>query len=336
MQLTRLIKRSGKAVWLLVIVPVLAVAASVVLLAQSEPSVRTLAQVSVIAPEGSSTAATVTQAVDGFESTVTSDTVRKLALQDTGVEVGSGDVTAQRVGTSNLVELRLTTGAGEDAEAAMQSLIAHANDVLFSSTITSAKARVDTAQQRYDNAIKERDAAIDETGLLLPIEAYRAKASEVTQLRVALATGGPDIDRTTVQANLAEAVRDLRRIGESVNAFESLEDSVSRTRTELGDAKQAVDEATTRRDAATARESITITESAQQSTRTTVARGVVSALVVGLALGLGLVLLIGLLRHPDRTRPTAADEPTRPDPSAVPALRYPHNGHDRDREAALT
>ncbi len=337
MQLTRLIKRSGKAVWLLVVVPVLAVAASVALLVQTEPPVRTLATVSVIAPEGSSTAATVTQAVDGFESTVTSDTVRTLASRDVGVSIGSGDVTAQRVGTSNLVEMRLATSSGADAKAAMESLIAHANDVLFSSTITSAEARVDTAQERYDAAIKERDAAIDETGLQLPIEAYRAKASEVTQLRVALAAGGPDIDRTTVQENLTKARKDLDRIGDSVNAFESLEDSVSRSRSELGDANQAVDEATTRREAATAPESITVTDSVRQSARTTLARGVVAALVVGLALGLGLVLLIGLLRKPEPKRPRPGGgrgaRRTDPTPGQDPARK---NGHrERDREAAL-
>jgi capsular polysaccharide biosynthesis protein len=337
MQLTRLIKRSGKSVWLLVVVPVLAVAASVALLAPSDPPVHTLATVSVIAPEGSSTAATVTQAVSGFESTVTSDTVLNLASREVGVSIGSGDVTAQRVGTSNLVEMRLTTSGGEDAKAAMESLIAHANDVLFSSTITSAEARVDTAQQRYDDAIKERAAEIDRTGLLLPIEAYRAKAAEVTQLRVALAAGGPDIDRTTVQTNLTKAVKDLDRIGESVNAFESLEDSVSRSRSELGDAKQSVDEATTRREAATAPESVTVTEPVKQSARTTLARGIISALVVGLALGLGLVLLIGLLRSPDRKRPNPnggqGARPTVPTPAPGTARK---NGHrERDRETVL-
>ena len=302
MQLTQLVRRSGKAAWLLVIVPVLAVAASLLLLAGNQAPVRTLATVSVIAPEGSSTAATVTQAVDGFASTVTSDTVLSLAAQDAGFPIGSGDVTAQRVGTSNLVELRLGSEAGQDGRAALSALVAHANDSLFASSIAASDARVETAEKRYQDALDERTRESSKTGLLLPIEAYRAKASEVTQLRVSLATGTA-VDRAAVQANLEQAQRDLTRIGQSVNAFESLEDSVVRARTELGDAKQEADAVTTRRAAATAPESITITDSVQQSERTTLARTAIAALVVGLALGLGLVLLIGLLRRREPRSP---------------------------------
>lgn len=337
MQLSRLIKRSGKFVWLLVLVPLLAVGASAALLVDAQPAARTLATVSVIAPEGSSTAATVTQAVDGFRSTVTSDTVLSLASRDAGTSVDSGDITAARVGTSNLVELQLSTDADENARAVMESLIARANDALFASAIASANARVDTAEQRYDAAVRERDAEIRRTGLQLPIEAYRAKAAEVTQLRVALSTAGSEIDRTTVQGTLAKAVEDLERIGESVNAFESLEDSVSRSRGELSDAKQEVDSVTTRREAATAPESVTMAGSTEQSSRTFLVRGVLTALVGGLAVALGLVLLIGLLRHPDRTESEHA--PGEPEPRApAPAQRERRrdHDHDRDRESVLT
>lgn len=339
MQLTRLVKQSGKAVWLLVLVPVLAVGASIALLVDDDPSVRTLATVSVIAPEGSSTAATVTQAVDGFKSTVVSDTVRSLASTDAGIPIGSGDVTAERVGTSNLVELRVTTASGEAGEAALAALIANANDALYSSAITSADARVRTAEQRYDAALDERARETERTGLLLPIEAYRAKAAEVTQLRVALAAGGPDINRTAVEATLERATRDLEDIGESVNAFESLEDSVVRAREELGDAKQESDAVETRRAAATAPESVAIAAPVAQSTRTTLVRGAVTGAVLGLGLAFGLVLLIGLLRHPARrTEPRPRRKPADDGPGSH-THEHPH-GHDqredRDYEAALT
>jgi hypothetical protein len=345
MQLTHLVKRSGRAVWLLLVVPVVAVAASIALLAGTQAPVRTLATVSVIAPEGSSTAATVTQAVDGFASTVTSDTVLRLASDETGIPIESGDVSAQRVGTSNLVELRLSTEDGQDGQAALASLVAHANDSLFASTLAASDSRVETAENRYQEALDERALESSRTGLLLPIEAYRAKASEVTQLRVALATGGPDINEVTVQSNLDKAIEDLARIGKSVNAFESLEDSVVRARTELGDAKQESDAVTTRLAAATAPESVTITDSVRQSARTTLARAAIAALIVGLALGLALVLLIGLLRRPERhsraRQPRDSDDAgTDADPDTDAGRRSrPAPAGDRetnDRESVLT
>lgn len=331
MQLTHLVRRSGKAVWLLVLVPVLAVGASIAVLSGDEPPVRTLATVSVIAPDGSATAATITQAVDSFESTVTSDTVRSLAAQDSGVAIGDGDISAERVGTSNLVELRLGTEAGEDGPAALRALIARANDALYAAPIAAAQSRIDTAEKRYQAALDERTRESSRTGLLLPIEAYRAKASEVTQLRVSLATGTA-VNTEAVQANLERAQRDLARIGESVNAFESLEDSVVRTRTELGDAKQVADAVTNLRAAADAPESITITDSVAESARATLARAVIAALVVGLALGLGLVLLIGLLRRPEGRRRSPHDPPSPADDERR------HAGTDaaRDREKVLT
>ena len=97
MQLTRLVRRSGKAVWLLVLVPVLAVAASTAVTMRTEPSDRLLATVSVFSPAGTAPAATVTQAVDGFKSTVVSDGVVQVAAEEAGVELSElgGRLTVQ-------------------------------------------------------------------------------------------------------------------------------------------------------------------------------------------------------------------------------------------------
>ena len=73
---------------------------------------------------------------------------------------------------------------------------------------------------------------------------------------------------------------------------------MARTRGDLATASQELDNVSTRQEAASAAESITVSGSEQQNQRTTMVRGAVAATVVGLALGGGLVLLIGLLRGP--------------------------------------
>ena len=164
---------------------------------------------------------------------------------------------AERVGTSNLVELRVTTKPGADGDAALVGRWTTRTKRCSPPPPTTAEARVGTAKQRYEKALADRDEETSRTGLLLPIEAYRAKASEVTQLRVALATSS-EVNRDAVQATLQQAISDLRQIGESVNAYESLADSVTRTRSDFGAAQQAVEDGQTRLAAASAPESITI------------------------------------------------------------------------------
>ena len=231
------------------------------------------------------------------------------------------------------MELRVTTQPGEDGDAALRALVDQANKALFASTLATAEARVVAAERRYQKALAERDDETRRTGLLLPMEAYRAKAAEVTQLRVALATAVAGVDADALRATLKQAIAAHDRIGESVNTYESLAESVSRTRGEVGAAQQAVEDGQARLAAAGAAESITIAEPTTPSTRTTVVRAAVAALVLGFAVALGLVLLIGLLRHPDdrdRHNQRRRQDPPRPDR----ANRSDYE-HARKREAAL-
>lgn len=303
MQLSRVLARAGKAVWLLVIVPLLAAGGAIAYLSQAEPALHTFATVSVVAPEGRASAATVTQAVDGFTSAVLSENVVQSAERDSGASVNPDrDLRAERVGTSNLVEVRLTTQPGEEATVLLRALVQHTNDALFASTIASAEVRLRLAEERYDDALAEREKQLAATGLLLPIESYRAKASEVTQLRVALATtiGDTSVDREAVRRTLRAANETLRRIGESVAAYESIQDRVVRTRTELAEATEELDSVEIRHEAASSGQSITLSEPRLQPRRTQLVRGGLAGLVVGVGVAGGLVLLIGLLRAPRR------------------------------------
>lgn len=301
MQLTRVLARAGRARWLLVLVPLLSAGAVAGYLYESEPESQTYATVSVVPPEGRSTAATVTQAVDGFRSAVTSDNVVQLAQNDADVSViADRELLAERVGTSNLVELQVTTQEGEHPASLLRALVQHTNEALFSASLASAEAQLRLAEERYDEAVEERDRQLALTGLLLPIESYRAKASEVTQLRVALATtaGDTTVDRVGLRQNLKSAGQALQRIGESVAAYESVYDGVVRARTQLADAENELNTTETRLEAASSGQSISLSEPTLQPRRTTLVRGAVAGLVVGLAVSAGLVLLIGLLRSP--------------------------------------
>lgn len=304
MQLTHVFARAGKVIWLLVLLPLLAAGGTVAYMADQEPAVHTLATVSVVAPEGQSTAATVTQAVDGFTSAVVSENVVRLAEQDAGIRVAvDRDLRAERVGTSNLVELRIATEHGDKPAQLVHSLVKHTTEALFASSLASASSRLRNAEKRYDEAIQERDAQLRETGLMLPIESYRAKASEVTQLRVALVTSvGTGVDLPFVRKTLKRANTELEQIGEYVTEYETVQDRVQRTRNDVAEATQERDELLTRQEAAMAAESVSVSDPEPESRRTLLFRSGVTGLVAGLGVAVGLVLLIGLLRGPRTPR----------------------------------
>ncbi|MCW2764491.1 MAG: hypothetical protein JWO11_450 [Nocardioides sp.] len=315
MQLMTVLTRAGAARWLLLVVPLVAVVATIGLTFQQEPDRSTLATVSVVAPEGQSTAATVSQSVDSFRSAIVSESVVESASNDAGVAVSaSRDISATRIGTSNLVDITVHTQAGEDAEALIRALVSNTNAVLFSSTLTAAETRAERAAKRYETALKDRASETHRSGLVLPIESYRAKASEVTQLRVALATtlGDPAVDRAALVGRLAEAVRVRDAIGANLETYESVQDAVVRTRAEQANAALQLDAVQTRKAAATSSESVTISDTHPQSRQTLLVRAGVAALVVGLGVGAGLVLAIGLLREGRRNRNGVAT----PDPPA--------------------
>ncbi len=301
MQLSDVIARARRFAWLLAVVPLLAIGAAVAVTAQQDPDTSTLATIAVIAPEGQSTAATVTQAVDGFRSAIGSDAVVRLASVDAGADISADrDVTAVRVGSSNLVDLRVDTQPGEDGQAVVEALVDRTNAALYASSLASAEARAARTEDTYEKALEDRREQTGTTGFPLPIESYRAKASEITQLRVALATtlGDASVDRDLITRRLREAVTALGRLGTAVEEYESLQDDVTRSRAERGQAAQELDAVLSRLEAARSDDSVTVASSTTESARTSVVRAAVAAAIVGLAVAGGLILMIGIGRGP--------------------------------------
>ena len=326
MQLAQVFRRAGRAAWLILAVPLLATLAVTAVLVSSPAEYTTNATVSVIVPQGSDTAATVSQAVDTFQSAVASDTVVQLAVEESGIQLNpSRDITVERVATSNLVELKVTTDRRDNGAEAIRALVEQTNATVFASTLASAQARVDVAEERYQAALDERRTQIARTGLQLPLESYRAKLNEVSQLQVARVTAESDIRRAAIENRLRTARRELQGIGKTLEEYEAAEDRVGRTRAEVSDANEEVDSVNSRLEAASSLSSVSIAESRAESRRAAVVRGIISAVILGLAVATGLILLVGLFRSvPD-------DESERvPPPSAAPGQDPPGT---RDRDA---
>lgn len=327
MQLTELLTAAGRARWLLVVLPVLCAALWVGVHADDSPRATSLATVAVVVPETDTSASAVAQAVEAFRSALVSET----AVQDAGDAVGvelvvDRDVTAERVGTSNLLDVEVRTPPGTDVAAVVEALVRSTAQELYVAPVGIAQARLDRADARYTDALERREGLTERSGLLLPIEAYRAKESEATQLRVALTTGLANgtvagAGAAALQEALDRAETDLARIGTAVDRYEPVQDEVERSRALRADARAELDAVLVRQDAAVQPETLDVGAPVTESRRTLLVRAGVTGAVGGLALAAAVVLAAGLLRDRPRTHRSGPDPaPARgaPGPASTP------------------
>lgn len=301
MQLTQLIRRTSPIVWIVALVPALVAGVGAFLTTTSAPGYNVIATVPVTAPSGSDTAATVTQTVDSFRSALATQSVLDSAASEAGIESPPEEAVAtSRVGTSNLVDLSVTVPERDALEEFVPALVASANELLFASAQSASDADLEAAQEQYD----EVQAEIEETsagGLVIPLERYRAKASEVTQLRVALAAararGGAEA--AELSTALKASIKELQRLSLTVRDLDNLTFKSTQAQSRLADAERAVSDVDARLAAANDENALKVSQVSKQSTFTTVSRAVLAGVIVGLAVALGLVLLIAAFRRPD-------------------------------------
>jgi hypothetical protein len=301
LQLAQIIRRTPALVWVLALIPALALAALMFLVTFSPPSYRLVATIGVTTPTGVDTAASITQAVDSFRSALTTQAVREAAAEEVGLDVvREQDIESTRVGVSSFVDLQVRAEDRDTLEPLVLALMENANELLFTPALNAAEAQEDSAQEAFDAVLSEIEATSDE-GVTIPVEKYRAKASEVTQLRVALAAararGTGEADE--LQESLDAATESLNTLSTQVRELEELAFQLERARTRLSDTSAVVSAMEARLVAANDPSSAELGSVVEQSQQTVLLRAIVAGLVVGVAVALGFVLLVGALRRGD-------------------------------------
>jgi hypothetical protein len=301
LQLAQIIRRTPALVWILALIPALALAVLMFLVTFTPSTYRVVATIGVTTPSGVDTAATITQTVDSFRSALTTEAVRDAAADDVGLDrVREDDITSSRVGVSNFVDVEVRADDPDQLEPLVLALMENANDLLFAPAINAAEAQEDSAQEAFD-AVQEEIEGTSADGVTIPVEKYRAKASEVTQLRVALATararGTGEADG--LEESLSSATENLQELSSQVRELEELAFQLDRARTRLSDTSAVVSATEARLVAANQPTSAEMGSIVEQSQQTVLLRAVVAGLVVGVAVALGFVLLVGALRRGD-------------------------------------
>jgi hypothetical protein len=306
MEFSEMLRRAGRRLWLLVLIPLLGVGAvlGVGLSGDDQPQYRAIATVVVTPPSGADTAAAVAQSVDGFRSALTAQLVLESASQAVDVPVKEirDDLSSRRIGASNIVEVTYAGPRQDKAAQLLTAQVTQAQKLLFAPAIAAAERERVAAEADYEKAEKTLADLREKTGLTLAAEDYRAAAAEVTQLKVALVQGDARLTGTgPIRSALASAQSRLDTLSGRVRDFQEAEFAVDNARSRLSEVSGDVVATQARLEAARGGDSFKVGAVVEQPRTTPLVRSAVAAAVVGLVLAFLLLVLLEVARPRRRT-----------------------------------
>jgi hypothetical protein len=301
MEITEILRRAGRRLWLLAVIPLLGVGAvlGLGLSGDEKPHYQAIATVVVTPPTGADSAAAVAQAVDGFRSALTAQMVLESASRATDVPVGEirSDVSSRRIGASNIIEVTYSGPRHDKAAELLTAQATQAQTLLFSPALAAAKREHTATKEAYDKAADDLSKLRKETGLILPSEDYRAAAAEVTQLKVALVQGDARLTGTgPIRSALTEAEEELDDLANKVRSFEDVQFAVDSTRAGVTSVEGELVSTQARLDAARSGDSLKVGAVVEQARTAPLVRSAVTAAVVGLVLAFLLLVLLEVAR----------------------------------------
>lgn len=308
MELRELLTRLGRRLWLLVIIPVAALLLVLGLNAPSGTKYSSSIDLRATNPIGDPTVASVNLVAGSLVNATTSDEVVQKIAQQAGVDEDrvSDGLAASRIADTELVHVTFADSDEEVVTKVMQVIPSAIQEQAFAPSLRQATVAQEEAQKTLDAAIAELEKVQEATGLIDPDREYQAAASEVTSLKVALATakGRPDtVSTAPIETALEEAQARVTEIAEAQQQFTAPQYAVDNARGALADRIGAISDIQ-------ARQAATIAESIQTDVtplpwRTEILRRAVSAALIGLALAVLLLAIPEVLR---RSRRGSEDE----------------------------
>jgi hypothetical protein len=306
--------RGGSRLALLILVPLLAMAAAFALSADRAPGYRAVATVALTPPSGLPGGVAVSQAVETFQSALETETARSEAAEASGMPTGvlSEAVSSRRLGSSAVVEVVYEGPERPEVAEALQAQVGAAMELVFGGEVQAAEQQRELAQARFEEATEAFTAAQEEAGVVLAGESLRSKLAEVSQLRVAIAQAESRGDSVApLTEALEQAEGELESVTEAYTALEQPQFLLERARTELADAEQRVSETQGRFQASSGETSVRAGAAAEESGSAATAQQVIAAGVIGLLVAIALIAALEFAR-PTRRRHADGDAPVAP------------------------
>jgi capsular polysaccharide biosynthesis protein len=294
-----------RRLWILVLVPVLAVGAVVAWELRRPPQYSATATVAApAAVSGPSTnqysGANAPRAfVADFSGAVTSPMIVNQVAEKTGAAPAAikDGLEVSQIGSSSLVQLTYTGPRRDRVASVVNESAAATIRFLFQTQVTLAQKTVGEARKAVDRANAALASFYKQTGQVLPDEAYRIAAQQVSDLQREQASaraGGETTKAASLQSTIDARKAEVAKLAPQVATYQGLVERRTQALSRLNVLEEGMERAQAQYSAADP-EAIVVVGQVQRASRLpALVRKAVPAAGAGLFLAVGIVLLLEL------------------------------------------
>jgi capsular polysaccharide biosynthesis protein len=291
-----------RRLWILVLVPLLAAGGVVAWQLRQGPLHEATATVAAPTVLGTSTVSPYLGGggskafVADFRAAITSPLIIVKVAEETGAQptdIKNG-IVAGSIGDSSLVQVTYRTDKENQAAPVAQSAASHTIRFLFQSQVTLAGKTVAEAQKAIDKVNRELSDFYKKTGQVLPEEAYRIKAQQVSDLEREQASAGG------LESRIETSRQELAALAPQVAEYQSLTDRKEQALTRMNLLEEGLERAQAQYNAADPRAVVTVGPTEKVPVLPELVKTAVPAFAAGLILAVCIVVLLELATRRDQ------------------------------------
>jgi capsular polysaccharide biosynthesis protein len=300
-----------RRLWILLLVPLLAAGGVAVLLLTQGPQYQATATVAAPTVLGTSTVSPYLGGggskafVADFRAAITSPLIVIKVAEETGAKPADikNGLVAGPIGDSSLVQVTYRTHNDTQAASVAQSAASHTIRFLFQSQVTLAGKTVAEAQKAIDKVNRELSDFYRKTGQVLPEDAYRIRAQQLSDLEREQASAGAGGETTTasgLESRIENSRKELAALAPQVAEYQSLTDRKEQALTRMNLLEEGLERARAQYNAADPRAVVTVGPTEKVPVLPELVKAAVPAFAAGLILAVCIVVLLELATRRDR------------------------------------
>lgn len=295
-----------RRLWILLVVPLLAVGAVVAWELRQPPRYSATATVAAPAVVGGPSTNQYSGVnaprafVADFSGAVTSPLIVNQVAEKTGAAPAAikDGLEASQIGSSSLVQLTYTGPRRDQVTPVVNEAAAATIRFLFQTQVTLAQKTVGEARKAVDRANAALASFYKKTGQVLPDEAYRIAAQQVADLQREQASaraGGETTKAASLQSAINARKAEVAKLAPQVATYQGLVDRRTQALSRVNVLEEGMERAQAQYSAADP-EAIVVVGPVQRVSRLpALVRRAAAAVGAGLFLAVGIVLLLQLL-----------------------------------------
>jgi capsular polysaccharide biosynthesis protein len=309
-----------RRLWILLLVPLLAVGAVVAWELRQPPQYSATATIAAPAVVGGPATNQYSGAnaprafVADFSGAVTSPMILNHVAEKTGAATATikDGLKVSQIGTSSLLQLTYTGPRRDQVVPVVNESAAATIRFLFQTQVTLAEKTVGEARKAVDRANAALATFYKQTGQVLPDEAYRIAAQQVADLQKDQASaraGGETTKADSLQSSIDAKKAEVAKLAPQVATYQSLVERRTQALSRLNVLEQGMEQAQAQYSAADPQAIVVVGQVQRASRLSTLVRKAAPAAGAGLFLAVGVVLLLELFSRRSHDEEPQHDAP---------------------------